>query len=318
MPYIKFSKRYLETLRKYLIVLSQNPTKEALFFKGNDRVYVSKYNESNNLWVNFSAPKEDVEFDLDELAVCNMDEMLNYLKAVQYAEPDTGATISYKTVSGTNSSLELLILEIKGKMGKFYLPMANPGIFIQKYDRKIPVEREKDPTQLRAKFTLSKEDVSTLVNNIGTLGTAMSFGIGVDNDTITLYAKGNSNQQFEIELDSTNVKVLGDYTTTDAKENGGCKIFPMEFLNALVTFGTGFDIELRTFNAPNGKVTTTLKAFGKIDNSTFTRKLKKGEKEEIQAENVPDIDLLIGVTENVAVSVMGLFDIMKSKTLAAA
>jgi hypothetical protein len=113
-----------------------------------------------------------------------------------------------------------------------------------------------------------------------------------------------------MELDSTNVKVIGNYTTAETKDNGGCKIFPVDFLSSMHTFNTGFDVELRTFTAPNGKITTTLKAFGKIDDSTYVKKTKNQEK---PADSNTTIDLLLGVTENVAVSVTGLFDIMKTK-----
>lgn len=290
---IKFSEKYLEVLKKYLLFLKSKPTKEVLFFKGVDKIYISHMDASTGLWVNISTSSDHITFDKDEVALSNLDEFLKYTNVIKYPK-DANSSLSYNQVKNSSGDLVLDILYLQGKKGKYFLPLGNTSCFTTGYDRKIPTERDKDITLLKAKMYLDTETISSYIESLKLMETPRVFGLGIFDDQITFYLKGKTSQQYEDKIESTKSQVFDSYTTRDkTNSNGGCKLFPSELLNCLESFGVPFDIEMRTVTRDNGVVINTLKAYGTI-----------------KEENLPDIDIVIGAMENISNSVSGIFDIM--------
>ena len=178
MQELNLSKEYIESLKKYIGFLKSNPTKEVLFFKNNqkNRVYLSKMDANSSIWLNLSAPTSEINFEPDELALMALDDFLRYLPAIKYNKSDD-SKIFYKKLDSGNGKISTL--QMVGKGVKYYLPLANPGHFIDGYDRKIPTNRETNPTMLKAKFVLRQEDIKDLMDGIKIMGVPKTFGLGI-------------------------------------------------------------------------------------------------------------------------------------------
>jgi hypothetical protein len=290
---LTISKDYIAVLKKYLMCMKSRPTKDVLFFKHNGKILISK--TGNAVGFNISVLPEHMDFDKNEFALSNLEEFLKYIDAVKYLKDDA-ATIDFKKVTNTSGDLTLEILAMHGKGGKFYLPLANTGLFQDQFDRKPPTERTADTSQLKAKFYLNKEEISNLTKSFKLLEAHDVFGLGIENDSISMYAKGKSNQQFEKTMDPTCSKVLDSYTTADSNaKNGGCKLFSTDFINSMEYFECDFDVEFRIrINPRNNSILHLLKGYGKIE-----------------ADGKSPINVYMVAQENVATAITGTFDVMK-------
>lgn len=289
MSEILITKDYLDILKKYHIFLKGNVTDESLLFKSSDKnkVYISHMDGNTSIWLNVGAPTSQINFDVDKIALMSLNDFIKYSYLIN---KDDNRKILYKDVS--NSGKNISTLQFAGNGVKYYLPLANPGHFINPYDTKIPTNRDELTHPLKAKFILKPNDLIDLVNGIKAMETPNTFGLGIQDNLVSFYARGTKDQQFEKSVDPLCSKVFDSYTTTEIEENGGCKLFSSNFLFLLSLFNIEFDIDFRLVNGKS----SSLMAYGNII-----------------TENKDTIEITVGTLENISTSITGTFSILNSR-----
>lgn len=274
MSSIKISTHYLKILKSLLKIYNDLPNnKHALIFKTDGSMNVSAMNLNRLVCVQTTS--SHVDFDDDEIGIPSLPEFLNYITAIEYPDSDKAAISRVEETSTKGKRFDSFLFE--GNYGNYRMVVAHPKEFDARKDRKVPSPIEKDPLKLVAKFVISPADAKFLVKDIQLMGKAENFNLAIDGDTIKIYMKGVTKQQFSRTFKGMDVKVYDGYET---KKDGklDLKVFPSKIFDYMSYFGCGFEIEIRTL--PDDSL-MALKCRGTISN-----------------ENVDDINIFIGTQEN--------------------
>jgi hypothetical protein len=276
---IDFSTDYLSVLKNMLKVFNDLPNKRhGLIFKMKDddsnRIISSM---SLNTLVTLTTDKKHVDFGDSEIGITSLSEFLNYVKTIDY--PNKESEISRVTeVSTRGKSVHSFLFS--GEYGTYRMPVAGLDEFDDKYDRKVPVKRDKDPLELVSKFYLSKVDLERLVNDVNMMGKADYFRLVVDAGDISIYIKGIQNQQFTRKIDSTKAQVFSNFSTKKEDDPGHYKLFPTKVLDYMSYFGCDFEVEVRRHISKKGEI-IAIKAYGTL-----------------KFDSKPDMEVFIGTKES--------------------
>jgi len=118
-----------------------------------------------------------------------------------------------------------------------------------------------------------------LVRDIALMNKVPNFIISMLNSEISMYIKGDEQQQFSRKFDKMKSKVYDDYTT-EVNGKNNMKLFSSKIIDYMSYLGCDFEIESRI--TPDGSL-MALKCRGKISE-----------------DGVDDIDVFIGTQENSA------------------
>lgn len=290
---IKFTAEYMEVLDNMLKVVADLPNKRhALLFKKDD-TYMHSAMALDTL-VHTSTSSKNIKFDIDELAITNLTEFINYANAIEY--PENEAKISFIEELTTKKE-KINSFKFEGVHSTYRMPVAQSSAFRKDYDKKVPVSRNADPMDLVGKFFLDTDDIRRFVNDIQLMGKSNAFGLAIVNDKITMYMTNIQNHQVTKVIDETKAKVFNSYTTTPQEQDNtqSFKLFPNKIFRYMSYFGCDFEVELRVLKKAKGDI-MAIKCFGIMDFAD-NKKPKSMKKD----GNTPEpVNVFIGTQENSA------------------
>ena len=290
---IKFTAEYMEVLDNMLKVVADLPNKRhALLFK-KDGIYMHSAMALDTL-VHTSTSEKNIKFDIDELAITNLTEFINYANAIEYPENEAKISLIEEL---TTKKEKINSFKFEGTHSTYRMPVAQSSAFRKDYDKKVPVSRDADPMDLVGKFFLDTDDIRRFVNDIQLMGKSNAFGLAIVNDKITMYMTNIQNHQVTKVIDETKAKVFNSYTTTPQEQDNtqSFKLFPNKIFRYMSYFGCDFEVELRVLKKAKGDI-MAIKCFGIMDFAD-NKKPKSMKKDGNTAEPV---NVFIGTQENSA------------------
>jgi hypothetical protein len=287
---IQFSSNYIDVLKSILNITKLCKRDNVLFYKKDDKVLISIMDNGSLIHINTNL--EHANFDMDEFGVTKLSELMDYMKAIDY--PNKGNLALTKEISTKGKEFECI--SIYDARIKYRMLIADSIRFDMAKDRKVPIDRSKDPMNLVAKFMIDENDLKEITNDVrlmnraGSAGKETFFGMKVDNN-ISLYMRGLERQQITRDIDHTKVQIFD----TNILANDGInkfRLFPTKIFNYLESFKIPFEIEIRYM--PNRDI-VGFKAYGSIITDEDTNS---------------SIDVYIGATESTS-QIMSNYDIIE-------
>jgi len=261
---IKFSRKYLDTIKCLLKVFNDLPDKRhGLFFKNNGNVYISAM--SKNTLVHVATTENNVSFQDNEIGITSLPEFLNYVTAINYLDdPDAEIINAQETSTKSNKIFSFMF---KGKRSTYRMPVAHPKWFTEAKDRIVPKAASDDRLKLVAKFYITSEDNKLLVKDVQLMNKIENFNLSIVDNKIKIYMKGIQNQQFSRIFEGSDIQIYDNFTTVTSQGENILRIFPTRIFDYMSYFGCDFEVELRTIPT-SGIMAIKCRGVVEKDNST--------------------------------------------------